>query len=160
MTCSEYSLQFLRPLFVLFPCIYQFINFSFHCLCHSPCFTFSAPSVYGCRSFLALHVLPFKHLIKLSLGPHHMLELTAALLLSVTFPYLLGLRKREPIFVALPFVFPFVSFFSSVASLHRIISDSEDLFPFLTVAGLLLLYLCLLTIFSFFFLLFSYFFHP
>jgi len=88
------------------------------------------------------------------------LELTATLLLSVTFPYLLGIRKGEPIFVALPFLFLFVSFFSSVVSLHRIISDSEDLFAFLTVAGLLLLYLFLLTIFSLFFLLFSYFFEP
>jgi len=34
MTCSEYSLEFLRPLFLLFPCMYQFISFSFHCLCH------------------------------------------------------------------------------------------------------------------------------
>jgi hypothetical protein len=35
------------------------------------------------------------------------LQLTATMLLSVTVPYLLGMRKREPIFVALPFLFPF-----------------------------------------------------
>ena len=126
----------------------------------SPCITFSAPSVYGFRSFLALHVSSFKHLIKLSLDPHHVLELTATLLLSVTFPCVLGIRKGEPIFVADLFLFPFVSFFSSVTSLRRVICDSQDLFPFLTVAGLLLLYLFLLTICSLFFLLLSHFFQP
>jgi len=112
------------------------------------CVIVSVYHVYGFRSFLALHVSSFKHLIKISLGLHHVLELTGTLLLSVTFPFLLGIHKREPMFVALPFLSPFVSFFSSVTSLHRIISDSEDLFYFLTVAGLLLLYLFLLTIFS------------
>lgn len=72
--------------------------------------TFCTASVYGIRSFSALHVSPFKHLIKLSLGVHHVLQLTTTLLLSVAVPYPLGMRKRQPIFEISPFSFPLYRF--------------------------------------------------
>ena len=136
------NLEFLWPLFLLFPRIYQFISLSFHWLRH-----WLLVSRFLPLQFMGFGPLsPFTSRLSSTSSNFHWaritcFELTATLLLSVTFPYLLGMRKREPIFVALPLPFPFVSFFSSVASLLRIISDTEDLYPFLSVRGLLLLYL-------------------
>jgi hypothetical protein len=146
-TCdTSWVWSFFGPCFFYFRVDTNLLAFLFHCLCH--CLLVSRSLPFPFKDFRPFSPFTFRLSSSTSSYFHWTritcCNLTATLPLS-NISLLTRMSKREPIFVALPFLFPVVSFFSSVASLHRIISDSEDLFPFLTVSGLLLLYLCLLT---------------